>query len=164
MHPSIPALWRAYLASIGEAPETTDKTFDTWSFGDNPADASELVDLVLRGEKRATTPSVWELEAAGEPIPEPGDVHIVTDADGIARCILRTTHVEVVPFNQVDAAYARVEGEGDTSLAYWRRTHWAYYHRVLADTPHEPRPDMPVVCQRFAVVFVPASNWRDAAS
>jgi uncharacterized protein YhfF len=154
MNASVRALWRAYLSSIDETPETTDKTHDAWSFGDNPADADELAALVRRGDKRATTPSVWELEAAGEPVPEPGDLHVVTDAAGIAQCLIRTTHVEVVPFDRVDAAYARIEGEGDGSLAYWRRTHWAYYHRMLADTVYAPRPDMPVVCERFEVVFV----------
>jgi len=121
MHPSVNALWRAYLRSIGETPATTDKAFAAWSFGDT--------------EKLAD------------------DLHIVTDSAGVAQCVLQTVQVAVTPFNEVDAAYAHLEGEGDRSLDYWRRTHWAYYERVLADTDYAPRPDMPVVCERFEVVF-----------
>lgn len=153
MHPSVQVLWRAYLRSIGETPTATSKTFAAWSFGDTDALADELLELVLAGAKRATTPSVWELEARGEPMPQPGDLHIITDSTGVAQCVLQTVQVTVTPFNEVDAAYARIEGEGDGSLDYWRRTHRAYYERVLADTDHTPQPDMPVVCERFEVVF-----------
>ena len=138
---------------MGETPATTDKTFAAWSFGDTDALADDLLRLVLEGAKRATTPSMWELEARGEPMPQPGDLHVVTDSAGVAQCILQTVQVAVVPFNEVDAAYARLEGEGDRSLDYWRRTHWAYYERVLAGTGYTPQSDMPVVCEQFDVVF-----------
>lgn len=153
MHPSISALWNAYLRTLGETPAQTEKTFAAWSFGDTDALADELLALVLAGMKRATTPSVWELEARGEPMPQPGDLHVITDSAGVARCVLQTVQVTVKPFNRVGADYARIEGEGDGSLAYWRRTHWAYYERVLAGTDYAPQPDMPVVCERFKVVF-----------
>ena len=151
-HPSVLRLWRAYCTATDRAPATPCPP--AWHFCDNEADANELAALVCAGVKRATTPSVWELEAAGCPLPEPGDLNIVTTWDGIAQCIIRTTDVEVVSFDAVTAAHAAGEGEGDGSLAYWRRTHWAYYQRVLADTPHTPSPDMPVVCEHFEGVHV----------
>ena len=129
MHPSINALWRAYLRSIGETPATTDKTFAAWSFGDTDDLADDLLDLVLAGTKRATTPSVWELEARGEPMPRPGDLHVILDGDSVAHCMIQTTQVEVKPFSRVGADYARLEGEGDGTLArHWRRTHWDLSH------------------------------------
>lgn len=161
MHASVRRLWHAYLRSIGEAPGRTDATYATWSFGDTKALADELLALVLAGVKRATTPCVWELAARGEPLPQPGDLHVVTDGDGVARCVLQTVQVDVKPFRRVGADYARLEGEGDRTLAFWRRAHWAYYERVLAGTDHAPHPDMPVVCEQFAVVFVAAKE--DAA-
>lgn len=153
MHSSIYTLWHAYLRSIGETPGQTEKTFAAWSFGDTGALADELLALVLAGTKRATTPSVWELEARGEPMPRPGDLHVILDGGGVARCMIQTTQVEVKPFSRVGADYARLEGEGDGTLAYWRRTHWTYYERVLAGTDYAPQPDMPVVCEQFEVVL-----------
>lgn len=153
MHPSVQVLWRAYLRSIGETPTAISKTFAGWSFGDTDALADELLELVLAGVKWATPPSVWELEARGEPMPQPGDLHVITDSAGVARCIIRTTRVLIKPFNEVGSEYARSEGEGDGTLAYWRRTHGAYYERVLADTDYASRPEMPAVCEQFEVVF-----------
>ena len=151
LHPSVQALWTAYLTATDQ--DLARPLPPVWSFSDNPADADELADLVMRGIKRATASSVWELEAAGEPIPRVGDLDLIVDARGRAHCIIETTRVDIVPFDEVTAEFAAVEGEGDGSLAYWRRVHEAYYARVLAGTRFTPEPDMPIVCQRFRVVF-----------
>ncbi|MEM7114775.1 MAG: ASCH domain-containing protein, partial [Chloroflexota bacterium] len=65
--------------------------------------------------------------------------------------------VEIVPFNEVTAVFAATEGEGDGSLAYWRRVHWAFFTRDLANWGLEPTETMPVICEVFEVVF-PASD------
>ena len=159
VHPSVHALWSDFLHTTGR--DSALPLPPVWSFSDNAADADELADLVVRGIKRATAPSVWELEAAGEPIPRAGDLDLIVDARGIARCIIETTHVEVVSFDEVPAAFAAAEGEGDGSLAYWRRVHEAYYARVLDGTPFVPRPDMPIVCQHFRVVYPSPDTTSD---
>ena len=61
--------------------------------------------------------------------------------------------METVPFEQVSEEFAATEGEGDGSLAFWRDAHWAAFSRELEGTGRSPRPDMPVVCERFEVVF-----------
>ena len=154
-------MWRAYrehraLGAAG-APgaELPEEPPSAWHFCDNAEDADACAALVLAGRKRATAPSRWGLEARGEPLPRPGDLHVVTDWSGVARCVIRTTAVEVVPVRDVTAAHAAAEGEGDGSLAFWRRVHRAYYERELAGTPYVPRDDMPVVCEQFEVVFPP---------
>lgn len=151
--PSVCRLWENYLQTLGETPETTAHTFTAWHFCDNQADADELADLTRRGIKRATAPALWQLEAIGEPVAEPGTLSIITDWTGTAHCVIRTTQIDVVPFDEVTAEFAAAEGEGDGSLTYWRRVHETYYRRVLAGTAHAFRPDMPVVCERFEVVF-----------
>ena len=59
----------------------------------------------------------------------------------------------VVPFHAVTAEHAALEGEGDGSLSYWRRVHRDYYRRVLVGTGRGFSDDMPVVLERFEVVF-----------
>jgi uncharacterized protein YhfF len=59
----------------------------------------------------------------------------------------------VLPLDAVDAAFAADEGEGDGSLAFWRRVHDAYFARECRRIGREPALDMPVVCERFAVLF-----------
>lgn len=147
--PSVDALCRRYFAAIGQPFEK----LPAWYFSDNESEANELLKLVLVGTKRATSPSLWWFELHGEPMVNVGTLEVVTDWSGRARCIIRTKAVDVVAFDQVSAEYARVEGEGDRSLDYWRRVHWAYYQRELEGSRFQPSTDMPIVCIQFDRVF-----------
>jgi len=82
-----------------------------------------------------------------------GDFSVVTDGTGAARCIIRTTAVQVVPFIEVDEAHAFAEGEGDRSLAYWREGHRRFFSRELESMGMAMEDCLPVVCERFEVVY-----------
>ena len=148
----IEELWAAFLAARPDVVRPED-TYSAWHFCDNQADADGLVDLVIAGGKRATAGALWSYEAEHEPLPQPGDFSVITDWSGAGRCVIRTTFVEVVAFDEVGEEFAAAEGEGDGSLAYWREAHWAAFSREFAGTRRSPQPDMPVVCERFEVVF-----------
>jgi hypothetical protein len=87
-----------------------------------------------------------------------------------ACAIIRTREVVILPFREVPAEFAHAEGEGDGSLAWWRRVHREYYVRELAGTSYTPTDDMPVVCQYFDVAFpkahgsVSSTTSRQAAA
>jgi len=124
-----------------------------WSFGDSPRLADELLALVLAGTKRATATAVAELEATGEPTPVVGELSIVLDGAGHPRALIRTTAVDVVPFDEVTEEFAALEGEDDRTLASWRREHEKYFRRVLAAGGTEFDTALPVVCERFEVLW-----------
>ena len=123
-----------------------------WAFGGTPEQADALLDLVLSGAKTATSTALWEFEVEQEPLPEPGTLSIVLDGAGHPRALLATTGVDVVPFERVDAEHARLEGEGDRSLAHWREVHERFF-RTHRSHDREFAPDMPVVLERFAVLY-----------
>lgn len=150
---SVQEMWRVDLRSIGEDPTTTDKIFTAWHFCDNEQDAHALAVLVKAGHKRATASAYWVYENDQDPLPTAGDYSVITNWAGEAQCIIRTTSVEVVPFDQVTAGFARTEGEGDRSLDYWRRVHWASFTRELQVIGKCPEETMPVVCEIFEVVY-----------
>ena len=60
----------------------------------------------------------------------------------------------MLAFDQVTAAYAAIEGEGDGSLAYWRQAHWDDFARECQRLGRTPAPDMPVVCSVFELLQV----------
>lgn len=124
-----------------------------WSFGDSPALADELLDLVLTGRKSATASLVLEYAEADEPQPRKGDLSILLDGAGEPRAVIRTTQVDVVPFSEVTAEHARLEGEGDRTLDSWRSDHERYWRRSLAGTDHEFDPSLDVICERFSVLY-----------
>ncbi|MFE6995439.1 ASCH domain-containing protein [Microbacterium sp. NPDC057659] len=143
----IEQFWRSSGAPAGtEAPPA-------WSFGDSPTLADELLALTLRGAKTAMASAQREFEVDGAPLPHTGDLAIVLDGGGEPRALIRTTEVEIVPFDEVTAEHARLEGEGDRSLAYWRTEHERAWRSSLANTPYEFDTRMPVVCERFELLF-----------
>lgn len=146
--------WQAFAATRTEDP--TPRFFEAFHFDDNEASANELAQLVLAGRKRASAGLVWAFESAGMPLPRVGDLSVVTDWHRAPVCVIETRQVDIVPFDQVDAEFAATEGEGDGSLAFWRRAHQAYFQRECARLGRVPAPDMPVVCERFEVVYAGA--------
>jgi uncharacterized protein YhfF len=148
-------MWREYLQTADRQNHdpVSGSKIPAWHFCDNKADADECARLVMIGKKRATSPSLWELQLNMQEIPKVGDLNVITNWKGIAQCIIQTTSVEIVPFNEVTSVYAGLEGEGDGSLSYWRKVHQAYYERVLEGSDHSFQQDMPVVCEQFEKVF-----------
>lgn len=156
---SVPArhveLWKAFART--RAVDPTPRLLEAFHFDDNEPSANQLAALVVDGRKRATAALLWAYESDDKRIPEPGDLSIVTDFQGNAVCIIETCRVEVIPFSQVSAEFASTEGEGDGSLGYWRRAHEAFFDRECQRIGRSPEPDMPVVCERFEVVFQPSA-------
>jgi uncharacterized protein YhfF len=114
--------------------------------------ADRLGDLVRKGLKTATASLVWSLEAGSEPYPSVGDYSIILDGRGLPMCIIQTTDLRVIPFDEVDEEHAYLEGEGDRSLRYWREAHWDYFGEECRQMGREPSERMPILCERFALV------------
>lgn len=150
MHASSPALWQRYRELDPTAPAEVSAVYH---FCDNQEDADTCADLVVAGRKRATASSLAELAGAGVPLPQAGDYSIITGWSGEARAVIRTTSVDICKFADVDADFARDEGEGDLTLEWWRAAHQAYYKRVLAGSDTPVDDDLLIACERFEVVL-----------
>lgn len=121
-------------------------------YGDTPELSMELIELIRSGRKRAGTGLLWAYEHDGEPIAQTGDLELVVDHLNQPVLVTRIVRSEIVPFNEVTAAYAAIEGEGDGSLAYWRQGHWNFFSRECRRIGREPAQTMPVVCNVFEVL------------
>jgi uncharacterized protein YhfF len=154
--PSIAAIWRAYASSVGSIDDS--RFYEAFFFADNDESANSLAELVLSGKKRATTTALWSFAAEGKRPPAPGDLSVVTDWAGVPKCIIETTAIDTVPFNQVTAEFAAAEGEGDGSLENWRDAHRHFFSRECARHGRIFTEDMLVACERFKVVFRPCAQ------
>jgi len=123
-------------------------------YGDSATLSEELLELIRQGRKRAGTSLLWAMEAENEHPPRAGDIEIVLDHRNEPALITRIVQVNVVPYSEVTAEYAAIEGEGDGSLEYWRRAHWAFFSRECNRIGREPAENMPVVCSVFEVLNV----------
>lgn len=116
----------------------------TFAFGDGPALADELLELVVKGIKTATCSTEDEPNTSA-----PGERWVVLDGRGEPRCVIETSEVTYRRFNEVEANFAFDEGEGDRSLAYWRDAHRTYFGRLGCFSEK-----MMLMCERFRLVEV----------
>ena len=145
-------MWKLYCKEVGigeDVPYTAD------SFAGSAGLSDELAGLILEGKKTATC-SAYEMYALdNEPMYNVGDYSVVLDSRGEAVCIIRTAKLTIVPYGQVDADFAYKEGEGDRSLAYWRKVHKDFFENEFKGTPLTFSDETPLVCEEFEVVFRP---------
>ena len=146
----IETYWEAFLAAH---PEYRGKPYIAEPFGDNPALADELGNLVLSGVKSATCSAVWNYEAESEPIPQVGMLWLVLNGHKEPMCVVETVEVTFRKYNEVDADFARAEGEDDLTLESWRAGHKRFFTRTLAPIGKEFTEDMPLVCERVRVIY-----------
>jgi uncharacterized protein YhfF len=150
---AIEAYWQEFLATLPSDSPYRSKRYISEEWGDSPEMADELGALIAAGTKTATCSSLWEWEAEGESIPEPGLITVVLDGRGQPLGIVETVEVTVREYNEVDADFAREEGEGNLSLEYWREVHKSVFSRYLPKIGKEFSEDMPLVCERFRLIY-----------
>lgn len=138
-------LWNDFTAATGVQAE-----YEAWAFGDDP---DGLLRLVLAGTKSATASAAALYSPEDEPLPAAGEYSVILDSQGHAGCIIRTTKVTVVPYRDVSAAFAWLEGERDRSLESWRDIHRVFFTNCMRETGLTFSEDMDVVCEEFELVW-----------
>ncbi|MEJ0091195.1 MAG: ASCH domain-containing protein [Limisphaerales bacterium] len=155
---SVQNIWQAYCTEIGK--DRSADFYEPFHFHDNEQGALELAQLVLAGVKRGTASLVWTYKHDQKRPPWPGCLSVMTDWHGTPLCIIETRKIEIVPFEEVTAEFAAIEGEGDKSLRYWSEGHWNYFTRECKRIGKIPDRRMPVFCEQFEVVFTPPANFK----
>ncbi|HET9911835.1 MAG TPA: ASCH domain-containing protein [Anaerolineales bacterium] len=150
---TVQTYWEQFLVGLPPDSPYCAKTYIVEGWGDSPEMADELGTLIAQGIKTATCSSLWEWESEGNPIPQIGLITIVLNGRGEPLCIVETVEVTVRKYNEVDADFARDEGEGDLSLKYWREAHRNFFWRALPKIGKEFSEEMPLVCERFRVIY-----------
>lgn len=150
MKPIIKQYWDQFLQDTGRDEHTP--LFDEFCFSDNEQSANELLELVLAGKKTATASSQLYYEITTEFPPTVGNLSIVTNWDGEPQCVIETTAVTVLPFDQITYEICKREGE-DENLESWRQNHRAFFTRDGADMGYEFTEQMPVIFEDFQVIY-----------
>jgi uncharacterized protein YhfF len=123
-------------------------------YGDSELLSESLLALIRSERKRAGTGLLWAYEYDGQEVSKTGDIEIVIDHLNQPALVTRITSAKVVAYDEITAEYAAIEGEGDGSLEYWRKAHWAFFSRECARSGREPDESMPVVCSIFEVLNI----------
>jgi len=111
----------------------------------------KLVAAVVRGDKTATASLRLEYRPfTADELPRVGQRYRLLGFDDEPIGVVETTEVRIVPAGEVDAEFARDEGEGFECVADWRTAHERFWTRH--DLITELTDDTEVVCERFRLV------------
>lgn len=102
----------------------------TESFGVGAEQETRLAALIVAGRKRGSTTAGLQ----GQPT-RMDRRKVVLDGTGRPVAIIRTVNYEKLTFDRVTEEHARLEGEGDLSLAYWRYAHERFFRKYLIFKP-----------------------------
>ncbi|HWP80729.1 MAG TPA: ASCH domain-containing protein [Candidatus Acidoferrum sp.] len=144
------AFWQDFLQKTGRPPDTA--PYEIFHFCMTEELANGLLGLVLDGKKTAATSSLPLYETAGQRPPRPGDLSVVTDWAGAPRCVIETTAVRTMPFNEMTYEICKREGEDDT-LESWQQGHARVFTEEGAQEGYAFSPEMPIVFEDFKVVW-----------
>lgn len=142
--------WQEFL--LVNHKDSSTKYIDCFHFELSEKGANELLALVLSGTKQATASSLLAYEIEGIRIPQIGDYSIVTDWEGNPRCVIKTTAVTILPFNEITFDICKREGEDDT-LESWQKGHRRFFTEDGKELGYEFSENMPVIFEDFKVVF-----------
>lgn len=129
------------------------ENLEKWHFELTEKACNTLLDLVLKGQKRATSSSLAAFELGDETIPKEGELSVITDWDGNPRCVVRTKKVYILPYEEITYDLAKLEGEDET-LDSWKRSHERFFTREGEMLGYHFSPQMPVVFEEFEIVEV----------
>jgi len=88
-----------------------------WTF-----DNDELFDLVACGKKHGTC-SLYDGDVQ---LSKVGDINIIYNSEN-KQIKIKITNVRKCRFCDIDENWAKTEGEGDLSLAYWQLVHREFF-------------------------------------
>lgn len=151
------AYWKKFLTLQGkdffDKISTENPLYVESSFAGNRLLTDELISLFLQGRKYAGSSLVEDFIKNGDTLPKEGRYWIVLDKNENPKCILKTSRVEINKFKDITEEIALAEGEGDGSIAHWKRAHEEFFSPFLKDLKIEDLNEEKVITEFFEVVF-----------
>lgn len=143
--------WRTFLMETGR--DAALQPYECFAFNNHEEGSNRLLQLVLSGQKKATSSGVKGLGIMGLDMPKEGDLSLVTDWAGNPRCVIETESVAILPFHEITFERARLEGEDD-SIESWRENHRDFFTREGETLGYAFSEDMEVAFETFRVVYL----------
>ncbi|MEK7654385.1 MAG: ASCH domain-containing protein [Patescibacteria group bacterium] len=152
LKPSEKAFWEEYINELPEE-ERPQIPFVESSFAGTRETTDKLIALYIEGKKTAGSSIAEGYKAAGEPLPKAGNYWIVLDSEERPRLILETLETAINKFKDVPLEIAQAEGEGDSSLAYWKKVHSKLWIPNLDIYGLDNLDEATVITEFFEIVY-----------
>ncbi|SBT60893.1 ASCH domain [Plesiomonas shigelloides] len=142
-----------YLNSLPDEEFEKYTSFSTDYFCADEYNANLCADLILKGEKCASSSLEYWYTHGDESMPQVGHLQVVTNWEGKPICIIEITSVTKCPYNQVTETFAASEGEGDNTLEWWKNAHRTFFSHECTQLGIAFQEDMILVLEHFKVVY-----------
>lgn len=124
------------------------KNLEKWHFHNNEKDCNYLFDLVLKGIKTATS-YLYLKESDLKP---KSFYSILTNWDNSKEILLKTTKIYKTKFKNVTELHAQKEGEGDKTLAYYKKVHTDFFKNECKNHNLFFNKNTEIVCEEFKIL------------
>ena len=142
----INTFWENFLLKTNRDKDI--KYIDSFHFELTKRWADELLRLVLQGKNKQHLVVYWPIKLEEIEFL----ISIVTDWEGIPKCVIETTNVMIIPFKEITFDICKLEGEDD-NLESWREGHISFFSREGKELGYTFTEDMPVIFENFKMVF-----------
>ena len=149
----IEVFWNAFIKS-SSCPLNANELFQaSYQIGSSDTDANNGLELILSGEKTATSSLLWSFEKVGEPIPKVGDLCVIKDGENNPVCVVQTTWVELKEFGDLDLDFVKDYSETNGTLVDWYRIFREFYKDECLTMNKTLTDKTPLVCERFNILY-----------
>jgi len=152
LKPAEQAYWESFLQRLSPDERPVD-AFVSAGYAGTPEITDSLLAFYLEGKKVAGSSVLEDFLAAGDPPPAVGNYWILLNGEAVPSLILRTDKIVMHQFCAVPAEIAVAEGEGDLSLAYWRKVHGELWAPHLSAWSLNDLDSATVVTEFFSIVY-----------
>lgn len=147
MKTNIAQYWNLFKLDTGRNEK---EPYDIFKIGNSVESANNGLRLILENKKIATS-SLPEDFGDKRP-PRSGDLSIVLDGSDEPGCVVETTDVNLVAFNEVGETFAKDYGEWDGTLATWRQFNGEYYKNHARQFGIDWNENCKLICEYFRVL------------
>lgn len=141
--------WQKFLKEKGLDPES--KYAGVFGFEAKGFAGTERIASLLAGKKRAAFFPYSSYAIDNEVLPVSDEHYLILGAERTPVCVIRTTRVQIVPFDQVTMEMVQAEGE-DSSVEEWRQKTRENLEEEGQVVGFEFEPDIKLVYMEFEVV------------
>lgn len=120
--------------------------------GRTPELCERLNGYILAGQK---TGVFSQPEDFPRGMPGAGDLAVLVNFSDEPRCLIRYDECTVLRFDAVGAEHVLIETPALRDLTKWRKFHRDYWEPVLAERGIAYSGELPIVYQRFTVLYPP---------
>ncbi len=114
----------------GAFPGESSRFFLPMRIGTLPEHADGGAALVLSGIKTATSSPLWDYPDGA--LPFTGALSVLLDGQDRPRAVIVTVRAEILRFGDIVEHHAQAYGEGERTLAWWRREIGEWYRATAA--------------------------------